>query len=142
MIVVICTRETQDFTIKFEACSGRSLPAAMRRSHTALFCTYIARRSGQSWRSSLAEAEDEEEEGAASPSFLHPQNMFSPSFLASKVARWQKLIPAFPCIVPGWRGTIQGKEWIKFCSGAIVLQARRAKHLQSKDLAFNLKTWL
>ena len=39
----------------------------------------------------------------------------------AKVARWQKLIPSFPWIVPGWKlvvGAIQGKEGIKFCSVA------------------------
>ena len=33
------------------------------------------------------------------------------------------------------KGAIQGKEGIKFCSVAIVLQVRRAKHIQSKNLA-------
>ena len=53
-----------------------------------------------------------------------------------EVARWQNLIPSFPCIAPGWRawGAIQGKEGIKFCSVAEwshSQEARRAKHIRS-----------
>ena len=59
----------------------------------------------------------------------------------TKVARWQNLIPSFPWIAPGLEGVgAQSKErkGSKFAaqhSGAKVLQAQRAKHIRSKNLA-------
>ena len=42
-----------------------------------------------------------------------------------------KFDPFFPRIAPGWRGSNYAAQ----CSGAIVLQAQRAKSLRSKNLA-------
>ena len=52
------------------------------------------------------------------------------------VAKCQNLIPSFPWITPGWRAGAQSKErkgsnFAEQRSGAIVIQARSAKQIQS-----------
>ena len=46
-----------------------------------------------------------------------------------RYAMLQNLIPSFPWIAPGWRAW--GANFAAQRSGAVVLQARRAKHIQS-----------
>ena len=54
-----------------------------------------------------------------------------------KVARWQNLIPSFPWIAPGWRlcgrNPRKGRDQIMQRSHSP--EARRAKHIRSKNLA-------
>ena len=60
----------------------------------------------------------------------------------SSVARWQNLIPSFPWIGPGWIAwecnPRKGRDLIlqrSVAEPSIVLQAQRAKHIQSNNLA-------
>ena len=59
--------------------------------------------------------------------------------LESCVARWQNLIPSFPWIAPGWRAwghnPRKGRDQNLQHSGAMVLQAQRAKHIQYRNPA-------
>ena len=54
-----------------------------------------------------------------------------------KVSRWQNLIPSFPWIVPGWRawGRNPRKGRDQILQHSHSPEARRAKHIRSKNLA-------
>ena len=59
-----------------------------------------------------------------------------------KVARWQNLVP-YPLSTMPQSKEKKGSNFAASCSRAIVLQARRAKHIGSKNLAIAIwQPWL